>query len=45
MLIKYCETNKYKINKQLLEMENSQNPKDNIFFKNYLLKHLELIKL
>lgn len=45
MLNKYCETNKYKINKQLLEMKNSYNPKDNIFFKNYLLKHLELIKL
>jgi hypothetical protein len=33
------------IKKQLEEMQNSQNPKDDIFFKNYLLKHLELIKL
>ena len=30
---------------ELKEMQKSQNSKDNIFFKNYLLKHLELIKL
>jgi hypothetical protein len=30
---------------ELKEMQKSQNSKDDIFFKNYLLKHLELIKL
>ena len=39
------EIKENKIKAELLEMQNSQNPKDNIFFKNYLLKHLELIKL
>jgi hypothetical protein len=35
----------YLIKKQLDEMQNFQNYKGDIFFKNYLLKHLELIKL
>ena len=39
------EIKEIKIKDELLEMQNSQNPKDNIFFKNYLLKHSELIKL
>lgn len=39
------EIKEIKIKDELLEMKTSQDPKDNIFFKNYLLKHSELIKL
>ena len=39
------ETKEIKIKDELLEMQNSQNPKDKNFFKNYLDKYLELIKL
>ena len=39
------ETKENKIKDELLEMQKSQNPKDKNFFKNYLDKYLELIKL
>jgi hypothetical protein len=42
--VKY-DNKEYLIKEELAKMRASENLKDNIFFKNYLLKHLELIKL